>query len=67
MNSTEKEVIELRKKLEHEATVHKLMAERDLMFWQGKNEERKYSWFYPMMAGAGVLAVLQLIISLIPK
>ncbi|MEN2500990.1 MAG: hypothetical protein MHMPM18_005139 [Marteilia pararefringens] len=67
MCQKDQEIKELRAKLEHEASVNKLIAERDLMSWQGKNEERKYKWFYPMLAGAGLLAVAQTIISALPN
>ena len=65
MCKKDEEISNLRAKLEHEATVNKLIAERELMHWQGKNEKRKYSWFYPMLAGAGLISVLQWLVTAI--
>ena len=65
MCDKDKEIKRLREQLDHEANVNKLIAERDLMYWQGKNERRKYSWYYPMLVGAGLLAVAQLLVSMI--
>ena len=67
MDDKQHEIEELRAKLAHEASVNKLIAERELMHWQGQNERRKYKWFYPMLAGAGVLAIIQTVISAIPS
>ncbi|WP_086775542.1 hypothetical protein [Vibrio coralliirubri] len=63
MFDKDKEILELRAKLSHEASVNKLITERELMHWQGRYEKRKYQWYFPVLVGAGLMAVLQLLIN----
>ncbi|GAL21789.1 hypothetical protein JCM19235_1611 [Vibrio maritimus] len=67
MSKKDNEIKELKRRLDIATTINKLSAERELMYWQGKNEKRKFNWFYPMMAGAGVLAIIQTLISAISR
>ncbi|MET2951742.1 hypothetical protein ABXV18_27050 [Vibrio owensii] len=67
MCEKQKKIEELERQLEIEANINKLRAERELMFWQGKSAKRKFEWFIPMTLGAGILATLQVIVSILQK